>query len=173
MKANQLLSRLSSSRLLIPFVSVILTFAVLILVFVVIGRNPFTAIYSFFQGSGLGLKPSYSKSSSMLTDFLSYLGILSPMLLGSLGVVVGLRGGLFNIGVSGQMLTAGFLATILVGYSKLPPPLSIPLVLLIGLAAGAMLGAISGWLKYRFNVHDVVSSIMFNYFVSFLTCYFI
>ncbi len=173
MKAKQLLSRLSSSRLLIPFVSVILTFAVLILVFVVIGRNPFTAIYSFFQGSGLGLKPSYSKSSSMLTDFLSYLGILSPMLLGSLGVVVGLRGGLFNIGVSGQMLTAGFLATILVGYSKLPPPLSIPLVLLIGLAAGAMLGAIIGWLKYRFNVHEVVSSIMFNYIVSFLTGYFI
>lgn len=173
LKSKSLWIRIRASRLLIPLASVLLTFLVLILVFVLIGRNPFTAIYAFFQGSGLGLKPSYTKTSSMLTDFLSYLGILSPMLLGSLAVVVGLRGGLFNIGVSGQMLLSGFLATILVGYSKLPPPLAIPLVLLIGLLAGAFLGGLIGWLKYRFNVHEVVSSIMFNYIVSFLTGYFI
>jgi simple sugar transport system permease protein len=165
--------RIPSSRFLIPLGSVVLTFAVLILIFVLIGRNPFTAIYSFFQGSGLGLKPSYVKSSNMLTDFLSYLGIMAPMLLGSLAVVVGLRGGLFNIGVSGQMLLSGFLGTILVGYSKLPPVLAMPLIFLIGLASGAVLGGLIGWLKYRFNVHEVVSSIMFNYIVSFLTGYFI
>ena len=173
LKPGRLLSDFRSSRLLIPVTSVVLTFAVLVLVFVVIGRNPFAAIYSFFQGSGLGLKPSYSKNSNMLTDFLSYLGILSPMLLGSLAVVVGLRGGLFNIGVSGQMLLSGFLATILVGYSQLTPATAIPLILVIGLVAGAFLGGIIGWLKYRFNVHEVVSSIMFNYIVSFLTGYFI
>ena len=173
LKAETVLSRVRSSRLLISLGSIVLTFAVLALVFVLVGRNPFTAIYSFFQGSGLGLKPSYASSSSMLTDFLSYLGILAPMLLGSLGVVVGLRGGLFNIGVSGQMLLSGFLATILVGYSNLPPTVSICLVLIIGLLSGAMLGGIIGWLKYRFNVHEVVSSIMFNYIVSFLTGYFI
>ncbi|MFA5584999.1 MAG: ABC transporter permease [Saccharofermentanales bacterium] len=165
--------RASFARLLIPLASVLLTFMVLTAVFLLIGRNPLTAIYSFFQGSGLGMKSSYTSSSSMLTDFFSYLGILSPMLLGSLGVVVGLRGGLFNIGVSGQMLLSGFTATVLVGYSKLSPALAIPLVLLIGLLTGALLGAVIGWLKYRFNVHEVVSSIMFNYIVSFLTGYFI
>ncbi len=62
------------------------------------------------------------------------------MIFAALAVAVAMRTGLFNIGVSGQMLAAGFLATILVGYSGLNAFLAKPLVLLIGVAAGAVVG---------------------------------
>jgi simple sugar transport system permease protein len=105
----------------------------------------------------------------MLTDFLSFLGIVTPMLFASLAVITGLRAGLFNIGVSGQMLLAGFLATALVGYSPLPAYIARPLVIIIGFVCGALLGALVGWLKWKFNIHEVVSTIMFNYIISYVT----
>ena len=47
------------------------------------------------------------------------------------------------------MLAAGFLATILVGYSGLNAFLAKPLVLLIGVAAGAVVGGLIGLLKFN------------------------
>ena len=72
------------------------------------------------------------------------------------------------------MLLSGFLATIMIGYIKeLSPWLAKPLVLLIGAAAGGLCGALIGFLKYRFNIHEVVSTIMVNYIISFTTGFFI
>jgi simple sugar transport system permease protein len=48
-----------------------------------------------------------------------------------------------------------------------------PLVLLIGFAVGGLLGALVGILKARFNIHEVVSTIMFNYIVQFIVSFFV
>ena len=48
------------------------------------------------------------------------------------------KAGLFNIGISGQMLAAGFTATVLVGYSELPALVAKPLVVLIAGVVGAL-----------------------------------
>ena len=66
------------------------------------------------------------------------------------------------------MLAAGFLATILVGYSGLNAFLAKPLVLLIGVAAGAVVGGLIGLLKFKFNINEVVSSIMLNYIIQYV-----
>ena len=69
---------------------------------------------------------------------------------------------------------SGFMATILVGYNKaLPAAVAKPLVIIVGLVVGGLLGAFVGFLKYRFNIHEVVSTIMINYIISFLTGFFI
>ena len=104
----------------------------------------------------------------MLTDFTSFLNMMTPMLFAALAVAVALKAGLFNIGVSGQMLAAGFVATLTVGYSSIwPAPVAKPLVLLIGIAAGMRVwAALIGLLKYKFNINEVVSSIMINYIVT-------
>ena len=66
------------------------------------------------------------------------------------------------------------MATILVGYMKeLSPWIAKPLVILIGIATGGLLGALIGFLKYKFNIHEVVSTIMVNYIISFTTGFFI
>ena len=60
-----------------------------------------------------------------------------------------------------------FRSTILVGYANFSPAVSILLILIVGLVCGGLIGAFIGWLKYRFNIHEVVSSIMINYIVSY------
>ena len=139
-----------------------------------LGKNPLTAFRSFLQGCGMLAKENYGGGSGMLTDLLDYLNYLAPLILASLAFITAFKAGLFNIGISGQMLLAGFIATILIGYNKgLAPAVSRPLVLLIGLAVGGLTGALVGYLKYRFNIHEVVSTIMINYIISYLTGFFI
>ena len=104
----------------------------------------------------------------------AFLNIMAPMLLAALAFIFAYRCGLFNIGIAGQMLMSGFMATILVGYNKaLPAAVAKPLVIIVGLVVGGLLGAFVGFLKYRFNIHEVVSTIMINYIISFLTGFFI
>lgn len=137
-------------------------------VIAVLGKNPFSAYYNLLQGCGLAPKASYAGYKSILTDFLSFLNYLTPMIFAALAVAVAMRTGLFNIGVSGQMLAAGFLSSILVGYSGLNAVLSKPLVLLIGILEGALVGGLIGLLKYKFNINEVVSSIMLNYIIQYV-----
>lgn len=115
------------------------------------------AFQSFLQGAGFWPKAKYGGGSGMLTDLFSFLNVLAPMILAALSFYRGFKAGLFNIGISGQMLAAGFLATSIVGYSDLNAVLAKPLVILIGILAGGALGAFVGFLKYKFNIHEVVS----------------
>ena len=162
-----------SGALAIPALSILLTLIATSMLFLALGKNPAAAMAAFLRGSGFMMKGSYAGGQNMLTDFLSFLGIMTPMLLGALSVLVGLKTGMFNIGVAGQMLASGFLATILVGYTDLPPWAARPLVILTGIAAGALMGALVGFLKYRFNIHEVVSTIMFNNIISYVTGFYI
>ena len=139
----------------------------------VTGSNPFKAYYALLQGSGLAPKSSYASYKSMLTDFMSYVNYFTPMIFAALAVAVALRAGLFNIGVSGQMLAAGFTASIIAGYSSLNAVLAKPLVVIIGLIVGGLVGALIGFLKYRFNINEVVSSIMLNYTFQYVISFFI
>ncbi|MDR2483190.1 MAG: ABC transporter permease [Treponema sp.] len=169
----RLLSDDSTSRTAIPLFSIVLTLIASSLLLLILGKNPLTAMAAFLRGSGFLPRPSYAGGQNMLTDFLSFLGILAPMLLAALAVIAALKTGMFNIGAAGQMLAAGFLAMVLAGYSNLPAAIARPLAILIGIAAGGLMGTLVGYLKYRFNIHEVVSTIMFNYITSYVTGFYI
>lgn len=138
-----------------------------------LGKDPLQAYRNLLHGSGLLPKATYTGYKSMLTDFTSFINAWTPMLFASLAVSVALRAGLFNIGVSGQMLTAGFITSLTIGYSTLSAPVAKPLVLLVGILAGALVGGLIGWLKYKFNINEVVSSIMLNYIAQYIISFFI
>ncbi|PKM74099.1 MAG: ABC transporter permease [Firmicutes bacterium HGW-Firmicutes-16] len=157
----------------IPLFAIILSILAGAIVILLFGKNPITAFVSFLQGSGIIPKPEYAAKKSILTDFMSMMNSLTPMIFAALAVAVALKTGLFNIGVSGQMLVAGFIATITVGYSHLPPAIAMPLVLVIGVLCGGAAGAFIGWLKHRFNINEVVTSIMLNYIFQYVISYFI
>ena len=142
-------------------------------IILLLGKNPLKAYFNLLQGCGLAPKGKYASGKGMITDLLSYVDSVTPIIFAALAVAVAMKTGLFNIGVSGQMLFAGFLATVTVGYSSLPAVIAKPLVILIGIAAGALLGSLVGWLKYRFNINEVVSTIMINYIVSYVVSFFI
>lgn len=157
----------------IPLTAIIISFIAAAIVILLIGKNPLQAFYNLLQGAGILPKPSYAGYKSMLTDFLSLLNAMTPLVFASLAVAVAYRAGLFNIGVAGQMLVSGFLATIIVGYSGLDAIIAKPLVLIIGIIAGGLMGGLVGWLKYKFNINEVVSTIMLNYIAQYVISFFI
>lgn len=157
----------------IPLLAILCSLVVGGVIIAITGSNPFVAYYSLLQGCGLAPKASYAAYKNILTDFMSYVNYFTPMIFAALAVAVALRAGLFNIGVSGQMLAAGFTATIIVGYSGLDGVLAKPLVVVIGIMAGGLVGALIGILKYRFNINEVVSSIMLNYIIQYIVSFFI
>lgn len=157
----------------IPLVAILFSFIAAAIVILLIGKNPLMAFYHLLQGSGILPKSNYAGYKSILTDFLSLLNAMTPLIFASLAVAVALKAGLFNIGVAGQMLVSGFLATIIVGYSGLDAYLAKPLVIIIGILAGGLMGGLVGWLKYKFNINEVVSTIMLNYIAQYVISFFI
>ncbi len=158
---------------MIPLFTILLSLLLGIVVIALLGKNPFLAYYNLLQGSGLAPKASYAGHKGMITDFTSFLNALTPMLLAALAVLIALKAGMFNIGVSGQMLAAAFVSTVLIGYSGLPAVLAKPLVILIGFVVGALTGGLVGFLRHRFNINEVVSTIMCNYIVQYIVSFFI
>lgn len=143
------------------------------IILLLIGKDPLSAYGNLLQGSGLLPKQSYAGRQNMFTDFMSFLDALTPMIFASLSVAVAMKVGMFNIGVSGIMLAAGFMASITAGQSSLTAPIAKPIALVIGIAAGALVGALIGWLKYKFNINEVVSAIMINYILMYVITFFI
>lgn len=96
--------------------------------------------------------------------------VTTPYIFAGLAVALGFRGGLFNIGAEGQLFVAG-LASVYVGYSVkgLPAIIHLPLAILVGVIAGALWGAIPGFLKARTGAHEVINTIMMNYIAFRLT----
>ncbi|MCO6177048.1 ABC transporter permease [Ciceribacter sp. RN22] len=87
----------------------------------------------------------------------------APLVLAGLGLALGFRAGLFNIGAEGQIIVGGLVAAI-VGFSieGLPWVLHLPLTLLAGAFAGAAYASIAGWLRAATGAHEVISTIMLN-----------
>lgn len=166
-------SFLTGDRVFIALVSFVLSLLVGALVIIILGKNPLTAYVNLLQGSGLVPKAKYGGGQSQLSDFTSFVDAWTPLIFAALSFAVAMKAGLFNIGISGQMLIAGFISTIVIGYSDLGAFVAKPLVILTGMLVGALSGAFLGLLKYRFNVNEVVSSIMLNYTFEYVISFFI
>src|SRR5512141_287652 len=91
----------------------------------------------------------------------------TPILLTALACSVAFRMKLWNIGAEGQFIMGAWGASAIVLFPVLPPQTSpwllIPAMILAGMAAGAAWGFIPGYLKAKFNVNEIISSLMLNY----------
>lgn len=141
--------------IILPLLAVILALIIGGVVMLATGVPPETILASFgalFSGS-LG---SVSAISETLTS-------AAPLILAALGIAVGFRAGLFNIGAEGQMIMGG-VAAVVVGFSfqGLPIYLHLPLALLAGALGGAIYASIAGWLRAATGAHEVILTIMLN-----------
>ena len=95
----------------------------------------------------------------------------TPLILAGLGVALGFKAGLFNIGGRGQFLmgAVGAMAVASTVGTSQSSYITIPLALLAGAAFGAAAGFIPGFLKAASGAHEVVTTIMLNYIFVFLT----
>ncbi|MEM9773292.1 MAG: ABC transporter permease [Chloroflexota bacterium] len=101
---------------------------------------------------------------SAFNPFLESLVTSTPLIFAGLGVALGFRTGLFNIGAEGQLFIGAVTAT-WVGYSftNLPAIIHIPLALIAGFIGGGIWGYIPGWLKAKTGGHEVINTIMMNF----------
>ncbi len=91
----------------------------------------------------------------------------TPILLTALACGVAFRMKLWNIGAEGQFIMGAFGASAIVLAPVLPaatsPWVFVPVMMLAGMAAGAIWGFIPGYLKATFNVNEIISTLMMNY----------
>jgi simple sugar transport system permease protein len=99
----------------------------------------------------------------------STLATASPLVLTGLAVGVGFKGGLFNIGGTGQVLVGGFVAALTgAAVAGQPAALAVPIAIIAGALGGAIYGFIPGALKSFTGAHEVVSTIMLNSLAAFV-----
>jgi simple sugar transport system permease protein len=91
----------------------------------------------------------------------------TPILLTALACSIAFRMKLWNIGAEGQFIMGAWGASAIALVPILPPETSrwlfIPVMALAGMAAGAVWGFIPGSLKAKFNVNEIISTLMLNY----------
>lgn len=140
-----------------PFISIILGLLLGYILLLVVGYNGKEAYIKLFEG---GIKGITEGKYRRIGNTISH---MTPLILTGLSVAFAFRTGLFNIGASGQMLFGGFLA-VYAGVNFNLPQILLPLVA-ISLAGigGAVFGFVPGYLKAKYNIHEVVICIMMNY----------
>jgi simple sugar transport system permease protein len=88
-----------------------------------------------------------------------------PLIFVGLGVSVAFRTGIFNIGGAGQFAIGGLggtVAALLFGAGVTPLPFAILMIMVFGIAGGALWAFIPGFLKARVGASEVITTIMLN-----------
>jgi len=125
------------------------------------GTDISKAFYALYKGS----------MSSQKTIF-SSLSKATPLILTGLATVVAFRAKVWSIGQEGQVYS-GAMSAYMASLMFFGLPVWIYLTLIIGFGAlgGAFLGALSAVLKNRFNVNEIISTVMLNYIMIFFLSY--
>ncbi len=151
---NKPLEARKASPLLVSLSAVFLGIVAGCIFILCIGKNPFAGFERILFGA-----------LSNTRRIGNTLGMSTQLILIGLSVAFAFKTGLFNIGASGQMLIGGITGSILAFYlpMSMPRPVYLFIVIVAAMATGAFWGFLSGLLKARFNVHEVVSTIMLNW----------
>lgn len=154
----QTLTKLLKKPITATVISIFLGFIVATVILAIAGYNPFEAFGALF--SGILSRPKYISNVIIKS---------TPIIMTGIGLAFAFKTGLFNIGAEGQYI-AGTIASVIVGCSfNFNPVIQIPLVLISGMIAGAVWGSIIGFLKAKFGIHEVITSIMLNWIALYLS----
>jgi simple sugar transport system permease protein len=132
--------------------AIVLAFLVGAIVILINKQNPLLAYLALFQGA-FG-KP-YKIANTLQRAV--------PLTLTGLSVAVAFKAGVWNIGSEGQLYLGAFAAA-WVGFtfSGLSWVLLIPLAILAGIIGGGIGGFLPGIMKARYDMHEVITTIMLN-----------
>ena len=108
---------------------------------------------------------TYKKPETQMKYFGNTLVRTAPLLMCSLSILFAYKAGLFNIGAAGQYCAGAGMAL----YAALAWHMPWWLCMIMAMLGGALLGVISGLLKSYCNVNEVISGIMLNWIVLYLT----
>jgi ABC-type uncharacterized transport system permease subunit len=95
----------------------------------------------------------------------------TPITITAIGVAVAFRAGLFNLGGQGQIYIGALGAVLVALYVGLPGPITIFLAMLAAIVCGAVWGGITGALRARWNLSEIITTIMFNFIAFWIVSY--
>ncbi|WP_223896326.1 ABC transporter permease [Lactobacillus huangpiensis] len=146
---------LKTKKILVPIISILAGFLVGAIIMLVWSYNPFQAYASMFS-SALGNMNGIGETIREAT----------PLIFTAIGFAIASTAGFFNIGLPGQA-QAGWLSSIWVVLANpnMPKAILLPLAVITGILAGALVAGIAGWLRAQFGTNEVITTIMINYIV--------
>lgn len=116
---------------------------------------------ALFRGSIFNAEAaSFDSAIRPLTESLRLAG---PLIAAGLGIALGFRVGLFNIGGTGQMVSGMIWATFVATRLEMPPVLHFVVALVAAIVGASVLGALVGYLKAKTGANEVITTIMLNY----------
>jgi ABC-type uncharacterized transport system permease subunit len=155
---------------LISILAILFALALLSLLFIIAKNNPFIAyreIFSYAFANPFGLPLTINRSIFLLLCTCAF--------------IIPYKAGLWNIGMTGQIYL-GSLSLFAVVFAfggkesadaYFSPGIFIPLMMIAAAVGGSVLGGIAGYLKGKFNVNEIVITMMLNFItfwlVSFMT----
>lgn len=139
--------------ILSPFIALGLTLIFGGIMFMMLGKDPIAALYSFF------IEP--------LTEVWSLHELAikaAPLILIAVGLSVCYRSNNWNIGAEGQFIMGAIAGSILpVVFYEWQSPLVLPLMMLLGMLGGALFASIPAFLKAHLNTNEILTSLMLVY----------
>ena len=140
-----------------PVVAVAATMVAGGLLFLFLGKNPFEAIRLIFWDPLFSEQfASYSRPQLLVKA--------GPLILIAVGLSIGFRAGIWNIGAEGQyIIGALFAAAVALGFYPSESVLVFPLMIVAGAFGGFLWAMIPAILKTRFNTNEILVSLLLVY----------
>lgn len=140
-----------------PIVAVLLTLFAGGLLFASLGKDPLEAIRTIFWDPVFGNFASFSRPQLLVKA--------GPLILIAVGLAMGFRAGIWNIGAEGQYII-GAICGAAAGLALYPMEarwLIFPLMVLAGALGGFLWAMIPGILRTKFNTNEILVSLMLVY----------
>ena len=128
----------------------------------------YSAYSALFRGAVFDYQASGVRRIRPITETMT---ASVPLIFAGLGLAVGFRSGLFNIGAQGQVLMGAAAATWVGITVPLPAGVHLVAALIAAVVVGALWAGIAGFLKARTGANEVIVTIMLNSIAFYLVSY--
>lgn len=154
---------------LVSVLAVVMAFAIGAVLIVISGASVTDAYYAMFRGAVFD--PTARTVERQFAPITVTMFNATSLILAGLGLGIGFRAGLFNIGGNGQIVF-GALAAIWIGVNlKLPFGVHLAAAVAAAMVAGAIYAGIAGYLKAKTGANEVIVTIMLNSISSLVLIY--
>ncbi|HZQ06320.1 MAG TPA: ABC transporter permease [Anaerolineae bacterium] len=141
----------------LPLLALLIAFGIGAIMLILSGANPIAGYQALWQGA---FGSVYNISETLVKA--------TPILLVALGVAFAFRCSVWNIGAEGQLHIGAVTATV-AGIAlknvtpEMPAILAIPIVIVAGFIGGGLYASFAGFLKVKWEVNEVITTIMMNF----------
>ncbi|MFW6122420.1 MAG: ABC transporter permease [Petrotogales bacterium] len=152
-----------TTELIKAFITIAISLVIGIITISFTSSEPLTAIDAFFRGP---FSNSYFFGNMLASSI--------PLILTGLAASIAFSASAFNLGLEGQLYFSALAGTfVAIKFSSLPSFPLITIVLVVSAFVGGLIAAFSGYLKSKWNVNELISSLLVSYTLIYITDFFL